>query len=450
MIPASRFRGGLVLGLGLMLGCTAPVDSPVDPQVPAAAAKAAAGISVTAADPSFGKQGETGKRVRILGAGFAVGDQASWQRGGVADPKVRVQSTEFVSSTELVATISIDADATLALYDIAIIRPGRKGGIGTQLFEVTLATPISGSTEARAVNDNGRVLVLQGDVVRVYDISTGVIQTIGSGNAHAIDQLGSTASGASTAQKAVLWRFANGWSETVPPDLGMGGGARSIVSDATGAAVMIGGFATRSIVVRNKPGFVRNPAIWTRNGSGGWTLTLLEQPIGTHGIVSSINSLGMGAGFDGTGCCYAFYWDAAGRLTQLPALVPGAASVAYAINGDGTLIAGRSSERAVVWRRPTAADSWSSPVPLDVAGCEGAVHGMNGAGVLVGTGCRGATVWIPGPSASYVGKALGSLGKPCNNSCIARAINNLAVPFVVGMIGPNTGQSSSGVYWTGF
>src|SRR5918992_6287412 len=61
------------------------------------AAKAASTTapSVAAADPAYGRQGDVGYRVRITGSGFEVGAQASWERNGVADPKVAVRSTEF-------------------------------------------------------------------------------------------------------------------------------------------------------------------------------------------------------------------------------------------------------------------------------------------------------------------------------------------------------------------
>jgi hypothetical protein len=91
-------------------------------------------IVVTAAQPRESGRGETMK-VRITGTGFREGDEAVWERNGSTDDRVVVEKTEFVSATQLVATISIQADATIAGYDIAVSRP-RKKGIGTEAFYV--------------------------------------------------------------------------------------------------------------------------------------------------------------------------------------------------------------------------------------------------------------------------------------------------------------------------
>jgi hypothetical protein len=91
-------------------------------------------IVVTAAQPRESGRGETMK-VTITGSGFRQGDEAVWERDGNADDRVVVESTEFVSESQLIATISVRADAAIASYDIAVDRP-RKRGIGTEAFSV--------------------------------------------------------------------------------------------------------------------------------------------------------------------------------------------------------------------------------------------------------------------------------------------------------------------------
>jgi hypothetical protein len=92
-------------------------------------------IVVVAAHPRESGRGVT-EKVRITGSGFRQGDEAVWERDGRTDNRVVVEKTEFVSATQLVATITVQPDAAIASYDIAVDRP-RKRGIGTEAFYVT-------------------------------------------------------------------------------------------------------------------------------------------------------------------------------------------------------------------------------------------------------------------------------------------------------------------------
>jgi uncharacterized membrane protein len=72
-------------------------------------------------------------------------------------------STQFVSSTELVANITIAPDAPLASYDVIVTTSSGKGGIGTELFVVTAKTTDIGTlagdvgSYAVDVNDAGYI-----------------------------------------------------------------------------------------------------------------------------------------------------------------------------------------------------------------------------------------------------------------------------------------------------
>jgi hypothetical protein len=50
-------------------------------------------------------------KVTITGSGFRQGDEAVWEGDGHADDRVVVENTEFVSESQLIATISVQADA---------------------------------------------------------------------------------------------------------------------------------------------------------------------------------------------------------------------------------------------------------------------------------------------------------------------------------------------------
>jgi len=99
--------------------------------------EAAAQISVTAADPPAGEQGTLNLSVIIKGRGFKNGAKAKFFKTGTADPAgVNVKSTQFVSSTQLIANIDIADAAALSLFDIQVANTDGRTGKGTELFSV--------------------------------------------------------------------------------------------------------------------------------------------------------------------------------------------------------------------------------------------------------------------------------------------------------------------------
>jgi hypothetical protein len=96
--------------------------------------------------------------VHVFGSGFDVGSSAQWELSGTPTGKVVTNSTHFVSSTELVANITIARDAPLASYDVMVTTSSGKGGIGTELFVVTAKTTdlgtLSGDVASYAVDVN--------------------------------------------------------------------------------------------------------------------------------------------------------------------------------------------------------------------------------------------------------------------------------------------------------
>jgi hypothetical protein len=96
-------------------------------------------ISVTSANPPSGEQGALSLSVTIAGKGFKNGAKAKFLRSGTTDPAgINVQSTQYVSATQLIATIKIAADAALSLFDIEVANADGRTGKGTELFKVTL------------------------------------------------------------------------------------------------------------------------------------------------------------------------------------------------------------------------------------------------------------------------------------------------------------------------
>lgn len=123
--------------------------------------KPTSGITVGAALPREATQ-DTTLDVQILGSGFARGMVARWAIDSVVTSKVVVNSTRYVSSTELVANITVMSDAPLTEYDIIVTSTkGGKPGIGTEVFDVVeeLGLPSLGGayTGALSINESGQI-----------------------------------------------------------------------------------------------------------------------------------------------------------------------------------------------------------------------------------------------------------------------------------------------------
>lgn len=145
----ARIFGGSVifaLCLGAIAACESdsPTSAPVIVESASFAKGGPGGGGSTA--PTVGSVAPTAAAqdttidVNIFGAGFTNGAAATWSLNGDTT-KVHVKSTKFVSSTQLVARISVPVDAPVARYDVVVMLIGGKKGVGAELFEVTLGDP---------------------------------------------------------------------------------------------------------------------------------------------------------------------------------------------------------------------------------------------------------------------------------------------------------------------
>jgi len=95
-------------------------------------------VQVSAADPMAAEQGTINLNIKVTGKGFKNGAQAKWFVTGTTNPGgVTVNSTTFVSSSEVTANITVADTATIANFDIQILNSDGRGGKGTELFAVT-------------------------------------------------------------------------------------------------------------------------------------------------------------------------------------------------------------------------------------------------------------------------------------------------------------------------
>jgi hypothetical protein len=100
--------------------------------------EAQAPVQVAAADPPAAAQGTVNLNVKITGKGFKKGAAAKFLVSGTNDTGgVTVNSTSFVSASELTANIDVTDAAAIANFDIAVLNSDGRGGKGTELFVVT-------------------------------------------------------------------------------------------------------------------------------------------------------------------------------------------------------------------------------------------------------------------------------------------------------------------------
>jgi alpha-tubulin suppressor-like RCC1 family protein len=118
------------------VGCTDPTGSRSTAELTGvASARSTSTVTVTSTMPSAAPR-DTTLDVQVNGSGFGKGAIASFQLNGIVDSRVRVNSTQFVKSTQVVANLTIAATADTGQYDVAVSNLSGTKGIGTELFAV--------------------------------------------------------------------------------------------------------------------------------------------------------------------------------------------------------------------------------------------------------------------------------------------------------------------------
>jgi hypothetical protein len=365
--------------------------------------------SVKSASPAFGDQGAT-VDVHIIGSGFTAGANASWLLHGVADSvHVHTNSTTVVSSTELIANITIASDAQLSFWDVQVALAGGKNGVGSEAFEVTSAQILgAGTTGGDAspddMNDLGQIVGHAGASTLnawVYDDASGMVN-LGLGVAWGIDPLGAFIVGQNGNSLPTSWAHqANGsWlAQLFPrPSGSVAGTAVSAKRLADGTLVVAGSDEIPPTKSKNA-GNLKRPVTWRRTTDGQWTAPQLYAiPAGfTSAAAIDVSSGGQVVGqLDAS--VGGVVWDSPSTFVTLDALP-------MRVNPAGTLIVGgRNNGPALYWWRDRATNAWhTTGVPLPSLGgssCPGGLaRGVNDAGVIVGWSCTASgaklpTVWL--------------------------------------------------------
>lgn len=372
--------GGVLLA-GLLGGCGDETTlAPGGPELKGAPAGATAGPAVKSAVPDSAPR-NTRLTVRVLGTGFDQGSRAVWALSGdtaSASTKIHTNSTTFVSSTELRADITIDADAPLLRYDIVVATARGKKGIGIELFTVTyervdLGTLGGTSSEAFSINDNGQITGISTTASgeqHAFVWTNGSMQDLGPGWASAINASGQVVG--YIGQRGVIWTPRSGGGYNPPADLGTLGGPSS-----AGRAINDAGQVTGESTTPAGPAhaFLRTGGVmadiqtiaggesfpWGMNGQGqvagqwngatsqsflytpGTGMRLLPTLGGSHGVALDVNDNAQVVGWSEPAPgqpdeAYIYENGAIRRLGTLGA----AGSVGTAINRFG-VVAGRAS-----------------------------------------------------------------------------------------------------------
>ncbi|MDB4869341.1 MAG: repeat protein [Gemmatimonadales bacterium] len=437
--PISRSQCRLlILGLLTFSACTgdAPSSALLAPRATLASA-AAGSVTVKSTSPDTATVDST-LDVHVFGSGFDAGSRANWAIKGVVSPKVRTNSTRFVSSTELVANITIAADAPLASYDVIVTASSGKGGIGTECFVVTPKTTDLGTlggtdSEAFGINNLGQVVgwafVPSGvEHAFLWTKATGMLDlgTLGgSSRALAINDNGQVVGSSNTLagqHHAFLWTATDGMRDlgtlggTLSEATGIsqngvivgssfltGGGTQYACVWVNGVIESLGTATSRATGVNNAlqivgwfGGYTPSDAtamVWTKS-AGVWTSEAIPAPsTGSASQAYGINELGqIVGGFRlTTGQLSAFSWTRASGSKELPWITRGTGAQGYAISNQGRLV-GKAWDRsgfthATFW--DPSGSGWNVKVSLGTMKSDAWVNSVNDNHQGVGRGTKG-------------------------------------------------------------
>ncbi len=128
-------RSTLLLIPAVLLSCARDNTAPTELGIQAGkgGGGGGGGLSVTSTNPRSAPR-DTTLQVRVFGSGFDAGSRVSFARRGVTTTAVTALTTSFVSSTELLSTVQVSAQADTIAYDVVVLTSTGKKGIGSELF----------------------------------------------------------------------------------------------------------------------------------------------------------------------------------------------------------------------------------------------------------------------------------------------------------------------------
>lgn len=406
MTVRREWRWSLMCAAALAAACGAP-ESQSGPDFGKGGGGGTTAVSVTATNPSEATQ-DTTLDVSVVGSGFDAQSSAQLLLAGVPDARVRTNSTHYLSSTSLVANVTIAVDAPRALYDVAVTTGSGKKGVGTELFVVTIpAVPLSGPTgvsKVQSVSSNGLMAgnssssCPSGMAPAVWS-EAGVLTTLPDlpgtcgGFAHGVNSsgvvVGTLESPDLSRSIAVRWALSGGvYTAEALPLLPSGNAgpwainASGIIADANGGYILVPGSSAWQLLKRpsgaticritalNNVGefggrctinSVTRAIVWPSNQSDPVVLPVLAGSNG-GGVVSAINDFGVVVGTANFGTrtivVHPVQWTGAGSTWSVAALADlGAGGSAEAVTPEGVIVGSvlspKGSRFAAVWSAPS-------------------------------------------------------------------------------------------------
>jgi hypothetical protein len=222
-----------VLALGVMsCGSQDPMSAPSLAR--GGGSTGAKGPTVSATNPRFAARGVT-LNVQVTGSGFSPGDRAVWALKGdttFAVTRIKVNSTTYVSATQLTANVTLGADAQVDLYDVVVVTLAGKKGIGIEMFEVTLEIidlGLGDGSVATGINGNAQIVGRSSGGAFVWEggVITYLQRLPGAAGAQAEDINAGGAIVGTSGSRAVVWKPRSGGGYDPPVDLGTLGGCCS-------------------------------------------------------------------------------------------------------------------------------------------------------------------------------------------------------------------------------
>jgi len=386
----------------------------------------------------------------VIGSGFATGANAQWSLGGDTT-SVTTNSTTLVSSTELVAVITVSGTAPLALYDVSVTNRDGKKGVGAELFAVTTATvvgpgTIGGDVIVNEISDLGNVVGYFDRAGPFVTDSNTIISLGATGQAWGVSATGDVVVGRDNAPVAWVRQSSGSYvKETLPALVSVGGGAMHAAEGPNGT-LLVGGYQRTSAAKNSQS---TEPVAWTRAG-GTWSAPTVYTRGGDQGTGWGISESGkmMGRSSTADNATPWGVWDSPSTFVQLTA------PFLQTMNQAATIVVGvLPAGGPGLWYR-NMSGQWNPTgvaLPIGPASCApgGSAQDINNDGVIVGYSCGNASVWRIDASVSppvVVSGPLFLLGLDGSSGARADAITN-TYPYVVAGRATSNGRGLL-VKWT--
>jgi hypothetical protein len=414
-----------MLAVGVLLtiaGCAEPPSAPVIGAV--AARGSSSDPTVSSVLPVDAPQNFT-VDLKVTGAGFDRGSAVRLERGGVPATTIVTNKTTFVSSTQLVANVTIQGGADPTLYDVAVTTSTGKRGIGVERFEVEDMLDLgmlAGGAQAEKgyrINNLGHVVGMAWPSDFFWTAETGA-------EALAPD-ISIIAHGINDADKVVATTCGTLFDPMAPPCAYYG-----VLLERVGAGVWTmtrvtgDNGETRHVtntgqIYGNDPG----PTRWTPGGAGFTKEAMPVPPTRPDAKIYFGNNTGQAAGGD-----VLWSFESNGWVTTLVpapsgATSPGVSDIADIDAGGNLFVSGsayvRGYQKPVRWTFRRSGGNWLATkievLPLPSKVTSGGAWGINTAGVAVGfalgTAAADPVMWsgagtiqvLPHPSGKFQSRA---------------------------------------------